>query len=106
MEHAGTKQLPPSASCHRCSRTHTRAVRGPLQVREKDGAKAEARFVLDRMLPNLWSVGFIAMSLPDACILHVVRPKQGRALLRAAKGCVRARQAARSAGCAGSGDFL
>lgn len=40
---------------------------------EKDASKAGARFVLDRMLPNLWSVGFIAMSLPDACILHVVR---------------------------------
>lgn len=43
------------------------------QVGEKDASKAGARFVLDRMLPNLWSVGFIAMSLPDACILHVER---------------------------------
>ncbi|KAL4448264.1 hypothetical protein ABPG75_005483 [Micractinium tetrahymenae] len=43
------------------------------QVGEKDAAKAGARFVLDRMLPNLWNIGFIATSLPDACILHVER---------------------------------
>ncbi|KAL4421806.1 hypothetical protein ABPG77_001595 [Micractinium sp. CCAP 211/92] len=48
-------------------------VRMRRQVGEKDEAKAGARFVVDRMLPNLWNIGFIAMSLPDACLLHVER---------------------------------
>lgn len=62
-------QLPPAAPF-----SHVSPSSSPvLQVGEKDEAKAGARFVVDRMLPNLWNIGFIAMSLPDACLLHVVR---------------------------------
>ncbi|KAL4439889.1 hypothetical protein ABPG75_002890 [Micractinium tetrahymenae] len=32
-----------------------------------------ARWVVDKMLRNMWNIGFIAMMLPDACILHAAR---------------------------------
>ncbi|KAI7835611.1 hypothetical protein COHA_010488, partial [Chlorella ohadii] len=37
------------------------------------GSQGQVRWVVDKMLRNWWHVGFIAMMLPDACIVHAVR---------------------------------
>ncbi|PSC69236.1 sulfotransferase [Micractinium conductrix] len=35
--------------------------------------RPEARWVVDKMLRNMWHIGFIAMMLADPCILHATR---------------------------------
>ncbi|KAI3431774.1 hypothetical protein D9Q98_010530 [Chlorella vulgaris] len=37
-------------------------------------------WIVDKMLRNMWNVGFIAMMLPDACILHAARHPADAAL--------------------------
>ncbi|PRW33326.1 serine threonine- kinase receptor R831 [Chlorella sorokiniana] len=38
-----------------------------------DGGQDQVRWIVDKMLRNWWHIGFIAMMLPDACIVHAVR---------------------------------
>jgi len=36
-------------------------------------SRANATHVVDKMLRNVWNVGYITMMLPKACIIQVVR---------------------------------
>ena len=43
-------------------------------------SRANATHVVDKMLRNVWNVGYITMMLPKACIIQVVRHPMDTAL--------------------------